>query len=177
MAIQNKSAEATRNFDPTSIPGLSYKARDAVNAAFQAMSTWRSEVADNSEKNIKRVIEKMATAAAELGWPEQMVDAARTQMQSITEMQIKTMDHMMDAWEEQLKLPNPTNASPAAMLQKLKSSPSSGSFGNWPGADLFQMGATNPMQFWMQVAEHWQKSWTDTMTGWAKAGNSGLRHH
>ena len=177
MAMQNRSAIAIRNFDPTSIPGLSHKARDAVNAAFEAMSTWRSEVADNSEKNIKRVIEKMAAAAAELGWPEQFVDAARTQMQSITEMQIKTMDQMMDAWEEQLKLPNPTNASPTAMLQRMKSPPGFGSFGSWPGADLFQMGATNPMQFWMQVAEQWQKSWTDMMTGWAKAGNAGLRHH
>ena len=66
MAMQNRSAISIRNFDPMSIPGLSHKARDAVNAAFEAMSTWRSEVADNSEKNIKRVIEKMAAAAAEL---------------------------------------------------------------------------------------------------------------
>jgi hypothetical protein len=176
MAMQNRSAEAVRNFDPMSIPGLSYKARDAVNAAFEAMSTWRGEIANNSEKNIKRIIEKMAAAAAELGWPEQFVNATRTQLQSITEMQIKTMDHMMDAWEEQLKLPNPTTSSPSAMLQKLKSLPSSSSFGNWPGADAFQMGATNPMQFWMQVAEHWQKSWTDMMTAWTKAGNAGFRH-
>src|SRR4029450_5091962 len=125
LAIQNRSAEATRNFDPMSFPGLSYKAREAVNAAFEAMSTWRGEIANNSEKNIKRIIEKMAAAAAELGWPEQFVDAARTQMQGITEMQIKTMDHMMDAWEEQLKLPNPTNASPTAILQNLKASPRS----------------------------------------------------
>jgi hypothetical protein len=175
MATQSRSAEAPRNFDPMSVPGLSYKARDAVNAAFEAMSTWRGEIADNNEKNIKRVIEKMAAAAAELGWPEQIVDAARTQMQSLTEMQIKMMDRIMDAWEEQLKLPNPANASPSTMLQKLK--PGSG----WPGADAFQMGATNPIQFWMQVAEQWQKSWTDVMTGWTKAGKSsddaGLRHH
>jgi hypothetical protein len=90
-------------------------------------------------------------------------------------MQIKMMDRIMDAWEEQLKLPNATTASPSAMLQKLK--PSSGS--GWP--DAFQMGATNPMQFWMQIAEHWQKSWTDVMTGWTKSGRSsddaGLRRH
>jgi len=175
MATQSRSAETSRNFDPMSVPGLSYKARDAVNAAFEAMSTWRGEIADNNEKNIKRVIEKMAAAAAELGWPEQIVDAARTQMQSLSEMQIKTMDRIMDAWEEQLKLPNPATA-PSAMLQKLK--PGSGS---WPGADAFQMGATNPMQFWMQVAEQWQKSWTDVMTGWTKAGRSsddaGSRRH
>src|SRR5262247_1135073 len=103
MATQSRSAEATRNFDPMSVPGLSYKARSAVNAAFEAMSTWRGELADNSEKNIKRVIEKMAAAAAELGWPEQVIDAARTQMQSVTEAQIKAMDHITVAWEELLK--------------------------------------------------------------------------
>src|SRR5262245_63195005 len=120
MATQNRSAEATRNFDPMSIPGLSYKARDAVNAAFEAMSTWRSEIANNSEKNIKRVIEKMAAAAAELGWPEQIVDTARTQLQNLAEMQTKTMDQIVDAWEEQLKLPGST--SPSAMLSRMKSS-------------------------------------------------------
>jgi hypothetical protein len=65
-------------------------------------------------------------AAAALGWPEQIVDAAREQMQTITEIQIKTMDHMMDALEEQLKLPNPMTASPSAMLSKLKSLPGFG---------------------------------------------------
>jgi len=179
MATQNRSAEATRSFDPMSIPGLSYKARDAVNAVFEAMSKWRTEIADDSEKNIKRVIERMAAAAAELGWPEQVIDAARTQIQSVTEMQIKTIDHMMEAWEEQLKLPNPTTASPSAMLQKL--TPGSSSLGSWPGADAFHMGATNPMQFWMQVAEQWQRSWTDMMTSWTKAAtssdNANLRRH
>jgi hypothetical protein len=33
-------------------------------------------------------------------------------MQSITKMQIRTMDHMMDAWEEQIKSPNPMTGSP-----------------------------------------------------------------
>ncbi len=143
--MQSRSTNVVRDFDPMSIPGLSYKARDAVNAAFQAMSTWRIEIADNSEKNIKRVIERIAAAAAELGWPEQIVDAARTQMQSITEMQIKTMDQIMDAWEEQLKLPNPAAASPSAMLQKLKSGPRSASLDVWPGAEAFQMGAMDPV--------------------------------
>jgi hypothetical protein len=135
------------------------------------MSDWRSEVADNSEKNIKRVINKMAAAAEELGWPEQIVDTARTQLQNLTEMQIKTMDQMMDAWEEQLKLPNP--ASPSAMLNKLKSS--SGTPGSWPAADAFQMGVTSPLQFWMSFAGQWQKAWTDMMTTWTKVGKSSER--
>src|SRR5262249_16027940 len=166
-----------RSFNPLSVPGLSNEARETVNAAFKATSGWRSETADVSEKNSRQVIEKMAAAAAALGWPEQIVDAARTQMQSVTEMQIKTMDQMMDAWEEQLKQPNPTAASPSAILQKPKSTPGSGPLGNWPGADAFQMGGTNPIQSWMQVAEQWQKSWTDMMTAWTKAGNAGFRHH
>ena len=167
-----RSAEGTRNrFESVSVPGLSNRAQDAVNAALEAMSDWRSEVAENSEKNIKRVINKMASAAEELGWPEQIVDTARTQLQNLTEMQMKTMDHMMDAWEEQLKLPNP--ASPSAMLNKLKSS--SGTPGSWPAADAFQMGVTSPLQFWMSFAGQWQKAWTDMMTTWTKAGKSSER--
>jgi len=150
-----------------SIPGLSSRAQDAVNAALEAMSDWRSEVAENSEKNIKRVINKMAAAAEELGWPEQIVDTARTQLQNLTEMQIKTMDQMVDAWEEQLKLPNP--ASPSAMMSKMKSPPTP--LGSWP-ADAFQVGVTTPLQFWMTFAGQWQKAWSDMMTTWAKAGKS-----
>jgi hypothetical protein len=170
-----RSTDETRNrFDSMSVPGLSSKAQDAVNAALEAMSSWRSEAAESSEKNMKRVIGKMAAAAAELGWPEQIVDTARTQLQNLAEMQIKTMDQMVEAWEEQVKSTN--SASPSAMLNKLQSSP-----GSWPGGDPFQMGATNPLQFWMTFAGQWQKAWTDMMTTWTKAGMSsgrdGARRH
>jgi ribonuclease D len=157
-----------RRFNPMSVPGLTNEAREAVNAALKALSTWRNEMADTSEKNGKQVIEKMAVAATALGWPEQIVDAARTQMQSISEMQIQTMDRMMDAWVEQLKLPNPMAASPSAMLSKLKSLPSVGT--TWPNAEAFQKAAMNPLQFWMQFAEQCQKSWAETMTFWSRAG-------
>ena len=76
--MQNKFAEVSaRNFNPMSVTGLSDEARKAVNAAFDAMSTWRIETAKNSEKNSEQVIEKMAAAARALGWPEQIVDATR----------------------------------------------------------------------------------------------------
>lgn len=68
--MPSKVAEVTpRNFNPMSAAGLSDEARKAVTAAFDAMSTWRSETASNSEKNSERVIEKMAAAARVLGWP------------------------------------------------------------------------------------------------------------
>ena len=139
---------------------LSDEARKAVNAAFDAMSIWRIETAKNSEKNSEQVIEKMAAAARALGWPEQIVDAIRAQMQSITKMQIQTMDQMMDAWEEQIKSPNPMTVSPSAMLSKLKSLPGISPTRSWPNASAL---ATNPMQFWMQWAEQWQKAWADAM--------------
>jgi hypothetical protein len=85
---------ATRNFDTTSVPGLSAEARKAVNAAFGAISNWRTETVNNSEKNLAQVIDKMAAAARALGWPEQIVDVTRAQMQSVTKMQIQVMDHM-----------------------------------------------------------------------------------
>jgi hypothetical protein len=88
--MQNKFAGVNpRNFNSMSVPGLSDEARKAVNAAFDAMSTWRIET------NSEQVIEKLAAAARALGWPEQIVDATRAQLQSITKMQIQTMDQMM----------------------------------------------------------------------------------
>jgi len=167
--MQNKYAEVTpRNFNPTWAPALSDEARKAVNAAFDAMSTWRIETASNSEKNSEQVIEKLAAAARALGWPEQIVDTTRAQMQSITKMQIQTMDQMMDAWEEQIKSPSPMTGSSSAMLSKLTSLPGVSPAGSWPSANA--LAATNPMQFWMQWAEECQKAWTDAMALWAKAG-------
>jgi hypothetical protein len=73
------------------------------------------ETASNSEKNNEQV-DKMAEAARALRWSEQI-----DRVQSITKMQIQTMDHMMDARGEPIKLPDPKTASPPALLSKLKS--------------------------------------------------------
>ena len=164
--MPKKSAEQ-RNFDQMLTAQLSDDAREAVNAAFEAMSTWRNEIV-NSEKNSEQVIEKMAEAARELGWPEPIVDATRMQMEAITKMQIQTMDRMMDTWEEQIKSPN----SSSTMLSKLTSLPNLGPVGSWPNADNPQMAALNPFQFYMQVAQQWQKTWADAMASWAKANTS-----
>ena len=155
----------SRNFNPMSIPGLSDEARKAVSAAFEAMSTCRRETVNNSEKNSQQVINKMAAAARALGWPEQIVDTIRTQLQAITKMQIEMMERMMDVWEEQLKSPNSS-----AMLSKLKSLPNFGPAGIWPIADASQ-AALNPFQSYMQFVEQWQKAWADVMASWTKAGS------
>jgi hypothetical protein len=168
--MQSKYADVKpRDFNPMWASGLSDEARKAVNAAFDAMSTWRIATASNSEKNSEEVIEKMAAAARTLGWPEQIVDATRAQLQSITKMQIQMMDQMMDAWEEQIRSPNPM-AAPSAMLSKLKSLPSISPAGTWPNTDAFAGVAMNPMQLWIQLAEQWQKAWAEAMAFWARGG-------
>jgi hypothetical protein len=160
--MASKSAETSRNFNPMSAPNLSDETRRAVNAAFDAMSTWRTETLGNSEKRFDEVLEKMADAARALGWPEQIVDATRSQIQGITKMQIQTMDQIMDAWEEQIKSPNPS----LPILSKLKSFPSLSPVDAWSSAP--QMASMNPLQIYMQFAEQWQKACADAMAYWGQ---------
>src|SRR5262245_34197555 len=140
--MPSKLSEMTsRNFNSMA-PGPSDEARKAVKAIFDAMSTWRTETANNSERNLERVIDKITMAAEALGWPEEIAETARTQMQSVSKMQLQTMDQMMAAWEEQIKSPG----EPSAILSKLKSLPALPA-GNWPGASFSQMG--NPLEMYM----------------------------
>ena len=150
------SEETSRNFNPN-------EASKAVKAVFDAMSTWRTEIVNNSEKNLERVIDKIAVAAEALGWPEEITDTARAQMQTVNKMQLQTMDHMMAAWEEQLKSPSP----PSAILTKLRSLPTLPA-GSWPGATTSQIA--NPLEIYMRVAQQWQKACADAMAVWMKAG-------
>jgi hypothetical protein len=179
--MQNKFTETNpRAFNPMSVSGLSEEARKAVKAAFDAMSAWRVEIVKSSEKNTEQVIEKIAAAAEALGWPEQIVEATTAQIQSISKMQIQTMDRIMDAWEEQIKSPNLMTGPSSTMLSKLMSSPGFSSAGTWPGLGA-QPAAANPMQFWMQVAEQWQKGWAEAVALWGKVANpyegGGARRH
>ena len=148
-----------------SIPGLSGKAREAVGAVFEAMAEWQSETAKVSEKGSKQVLDRMAKASVAMGWPEQIVDAARTQMQAATAMQSKTIEHIKAALEVQLQSANPMAASPDAMLSKLRSMPGFGPTAgpSWPNADALQAAATAPLAFWIESGKQWQKFWTETL--------------
>jgi hypothetical protein len=162
--MANTSTEARpRTFNPNLAGEHSDEARKAVNAAFEAMSTWRAETLCNSEKSSGGVIDKMPAAARALGWPEQIVDATRTQLQSITGLQIQMMDQMMDVWEEEIKSPS------SAILSKLKSLSNIGPAGSWPTA-ASEMTALNPFQIYMHFAEQWQKAWTEATAFWSKPG-------
>jgi hypothetical protein len=44
-----------RDFNPRSIPGLTNEAREAVNEALKAMSTWRNEIANTSPLKDRKI--------------------------------------------------------------------------------------------------------------------------
>jgi hypothetical protein len=159
-------AEASaRKFDPASAAGLSDEARSAVNAAFDAMATWRRETVNHSEKGLEQVLERMAAAARALGWPDQIVEATCGQMQAVSKMQIQTIDSVMDAWEEQIKSARPSSV----MLSKLRSLSDVGPADVWPGIAPSQIAAMNPFLVYMQIMEQWQKAWADATASWPKA--------
>jgi hypothetical protein len=119
--------------------------------------------------NCLLVIEKMTEAARTLGLPEQIVEVSRAQLQSLTKMQIQIIDQVMDAWEEQMKSPNPMTA-PPALLSKLKSLPGMSPAGSWSDPNSLRAVSMNPMRFWMQSAEQLQKAWAQALGFWAGAG-------
>ena len=151
-----------RNLDPKMTP----EAREAITAALDAMATCHSEMAASSGK----VVEKMGAGAPALGWPEPIVRGMSTQIQSVTKMQIQMIDHIMDAWQAQLNSPNPMAQFPTEMLTKLQGWPGLQSTGQWPNAAAFNGMSANPMQFWMQLGEQWQKNWAQVMTQWTSSG-------
>jgi hypothetical protein len=167
------SSTSQRKFDLMSASGLSDEARQAVNAAFDAMSDWRTEAAESNERHMTKVIDKMAAAARTLGWPEEIVDATRTQMQNIAKMQTQMMDQMMDAWEEQIKAANPMTRGASAMLSRLNSLSSFGPTVGGRSTDTLGVDPINPFKFWVQFAEQWQKASADAMSFWTEAGKSG----
>lgn len=171
-------------------PFSSEEARKSMNAAIDAFSNWRDEIATHSEKNSKAVFDQMASAAKAVGWPSEFVEMTRTQMQNASKMQLQFMDQVMDIWENQMK--NPADAfKPEAWQDAYKkltanmpgmpNFPAAGGM-NMPGMPNFPgmpnlpgmsggMGA-NPFQFWMQAAEMWQKSWEQGMKAWMDQANS-----
>jgi hypothetical protein len=156
--------------------GLSEESRKALNSAFDALSNWRNDISSAADRNSTMVFDRMASAAKAMGWPAEFVDMTRQQMQSASKMQLQVMDQIMDVWEQQMKNPG----APISMSSLPSGFPGLGGgsgspFGNMPGIPGFDMSALsgNPMQFWMQAAEMWQKSWMQAMSAWMDAVQSG----
>src|SRR5215467_5076995 len=111
-------SKSPRTFDPALATGLPDEARKAVKIAFDAMSTWRTQIVNN-EKNIEAVIDKVAAGAKALGWPEEIVDATRAQMETMNEMQLQLMDQRCLGAANQIAEPVVGDAIEAEVLVSL----------------------------------------------------------
>ncbi len=156
--------------DALNAAGVSEEVRSALKSAFEAMCDWRSDAANMAERHGNKVFDKMGTAAKAMGWPPELVDMTRQQMQQASKMQLQVLDQIMDAWETQVK--SPGAGFPAGGSVTPFQFPN---FGNFPGMpDLKEMPdfagmPTAPLQFWMQAAEMWQKSWQQALSSWMEA--------
>jgi len=155
--------------DALNAAGVSEEVRSALKSAFEAMCDWRSDAANMAERHGNKVFDKMGTAAKAMGWPPELVDMTRQQMQQASKMQLQVLDQIMDVWESQVK--SPGTGFPASGGSPFQFP----SFGNFPGMpDMREMPdfagmPTAPLQFWMQAAEMWQKSWQQALSSWMEA--------
>jgi len=149
--------------------------RKAVIQAFDAMSNWRAELGEMSEKNSNAVFDKMSEAAKSLGWPTDFVELSRKHMLNASKMQLQVVDQVMDLWEKQIKAVGTTGQFPS--FPNMPGFGGGSGFPQFPGAGPgaipgmpdFAAGAANPIQFWMQAADMWQKGWQQAMSTWTDA--------
>jgi hypothetical protein len=161
--------------DALSAAGVNEEVQSALTSAFEAMCDWRQDAANQAERHGNKVFDKMGAAAKAMGWPSELVDMTRQQMQQASKMQIQVLDQVMDAWEQQVKNPG----TGLHMIPGGNGSPFQfPNFGNMPGMpDMKNMPdfgtlPTAPLQFWMQAAEMWQKSWQQALSSWMEAQSS-----
>ena len=99
----------------------------------------------------------MAVAARAPGWPKEVVDASHKQLVQASKAQMQMVDQFMDAWEKQMSAP----ASDQFMAQ-LRTLPKG-------VPDVM----SNPLAFWMQTTEAWQRNWVSALSMWT-SGSSKL---
>jgi hypothetical protein len=156
--------------------------RKAVNQAFDAMTNWRTELAEMSEKNSNAVFDKMSDAAKSLGWPTDFVELSRKQMQSASKMQLQAVDQVMDVWEKQVKSVGSGQLPSFPSFPNMPGFGGTGSFPQFPGAGAgmfpgmpdMSSAQMAPIQFWMQAAEMWQKGWQQAMSTWTDAQQNAM---
>lgn len=124
------------------------EARKAMTEVIDALTEWRGEVAASSKRFNDVILDKIADAAATLGWPRSVLEATKSALYETSEAQLKLIDQMADAWRQQLK------------------SPLSGGFPISSSASV----SFNPMDLWLQAATAWQKSLTDSWQAFADRG-------
>jgi hypothetical protein len=181
MSTNQASARSRPSYSAAGA-GFNDETRNAVSGAFDALSEWRQELAQLAERNSGAVFDKMAAAAKAMGWPSEFVEVTRSNMEKASKLQLQIIDQVMGIWEQQLKAPGAGFSIPSAMMEKFQPFPGMQFGAPLPGMpDMGAMGM-NPLQFWMQAADMWQKSWASALSSWMEMqggagpkGNGGSR--
>jgi hypothetical protein len=135
------------------VSGLDAQTREAFKKTFDAMSEWRDQITVSTDQYTKKAFDALAVAARGVGWPDSLIETTKTQLLHASAMQTQMIDHMIEAWKDQLKSP----VSPGKFMDTLSQDVVS--------ADL-ENAVANPAKFWMQATEMWQKNWSDAMATW-----------
>lgn len=160
------NSQAARSRPPVPFPstvGMSDEARKAITQSFEALQEWRQEVAGSTEKYTNNVFDKMGAAAKAMGWPDNLIEASKAQMKQVSQMQLGMIDQVMEAWQAQVKAPGSMPSLPQLPTGMPGMSAFAG-FGQMPQIPGLGAMPMAPMQFWMQAAEMWQKSWQQAMS-------------
>jgi predicted O-linked N-acetylglucosamine transferase (SPINDLY family) len=175
MTMAGTSNSRGKGFkDALSAAGVNEEVQTALTSAFEAMCDWRQDAANQAERHGNKVFDKMGAAAKAMGWPAELVDITRQQMQQASKMKIQVLDQVMDAWEQQVKNPGAGLGMPGSMgspfqfpnMGQMPGMPAMFDMKNMP--DFAGMPAA-PLQFWMQAAEMWQKNWQQALSSWMEA--------
>jgi hypothetical protein len=147
--IERRIEPMTKSLNPV-VEGLGTEARETMTAVFDALSEWRGEVGASTERYNKIVLDKMATAARAVGWPNELIEVSRTHLMQVSKMQMQLIDQLMDTWQQQLKSPMPGEFMAQLRPYRAESGTTSGIAGM----------ATTPVELWMQAAGTWQRNLT-----------------
>jgi hypothetical protein len=148
----------TSTRDLRTLTSLSNEARQALTAAFDAMSDWREETSAANERCLPKLLDQITAVQRAMSWPDDWNAGAREHLLKASKMQTQMIDQIMDAWEQQLK--SPARLQGAAMLP-MPALSASGS--NDPMADMMRFWEMFPaFKLWMQAAEQWQRQWMPT---------------
>jgi hypothetical protein len=152
--------------DIRSLTSLSRDARQAMAGAFGALAEWRQEVEAANQRYLKKTLDRMAKAQRAMGWPEQVTAVARESLMEASKVQMRTIDRIADAWEQQLRSSRGPAGVPKAPRLPTVPLPSAAD----PVAEMMRIGemALVPFRLWVQAAEAWQRNWASAMA--ARAG-------
>ena len=141
---------------------LNKESRQAVTGAFEALEQWRDEIFSANDRCLTKVLDEMAAAHREMGWPDHVTAAAKEHLLKASKIQTHMIDQVMDAWEQQLKS---QRVGPEEL--RLLMPAFSGSTFIDPVSEMMRLGEMTlvPFKLWIQVAEAWQRNWAAAMSG------------